>query len=208
MMAAPATTAIPTATTAIAAPATTAMPMQMAPTVPSVVPAPMGQSFVAPQFAMAPPMSLTQGLVAPAKLQEERMAYEKALAAQLDKQTKAVLEESKIKQAMLQQAKNTQIAQFAIQAEEQCKMACLQVEREALNQVNGLKEAEILQRTSLEERAAVAAADYNKKQALEKMAVESYKCQKTWFDHEAKLMHDYQRAMQAGAMAQMRDARV
>merc|ERR1719261_138275 len=89
--------------TMVAAPATTAMPMQMAPTVPSVVPAPMGQSFVAPQFAMAPPMSMTQGLVPPPKLQEERVAYEKALAAQLDKQTKAVLEESKIKQAMLVQ---------------------------------------------------------------------------------------------------------
>ncbi len=100
---------------------------------------------------------------------------------------------------MLQQAAKTQIAQFTIQTEEQCRMACLQTEREALNTVNGLKEAAILQQTGMEERAAIAVADYNKKKALEDMSMKSYALQKQWFDGEAKLMHDYQRTMQAGA---------
>merc|ERR1719181_151171 len=157
---------------------------------------------------MPPPKPLTQGLVAPPKLQEEKAAYEKALAAQLEKQSNAVLQEAKIKQEMLQQAAKTQIAQFTVSTEEKCKMMCLQAEREALQQVNGLKEAAILQQTQLEERAAIATADYNKKAALEEMAKKSYALQKQWFDGEAKLMYDYQKTMQAGARAMARDARV
>merc|ERR1719217_1962262 len=148
---------------------------------------------------MPAPASLTAGLPAPEALEKERAAYEVALAAQLDKQSKAVLEESKIKQAMLQQAAKTQIAQFTITTEEECKIACLQVEQEANTMVNGLKEAAILQQTSVEERAAVAVADYNKKRALEEMAKKSYALQKQWFEGEAKLTYDYQKAMAAGS---------
>jgi len=148
---------------------------------------------------MPPPAALTEGLPAPPKLEEERLAYEKALAAQLDKQSKAVMEEAKTKQSMLQQACKTQIAQYTIQAEEQCRMACLVVEREAATTINGLKEAAILQQTTIEERAAVAAAEFQKKKAIEEMNAKSYALQKQWFEGEARLMHDYNKVMQKGA---------
>jgi hypothetical protein len=150
---------------------------------------------------MPPPAALTEGLPAPPRLEEEKLAYEKALAAQLDKQSKAVMEEAKIKKSMLQQACQTQIAQYTIQAEEQCKMACLTVEKEAATVINGLKEAAILQQTTLEERAAVAAAQYNKQRAMEEMNAKSYALQKQWFEGEAKLMHDYNKVMQKGMRA-------
>merc|ERR1740130_1513286 len=151
-----------------------------------------------PQFAQPAPVSLTAGLVEPAKLEAERVAYEKALAAQLDKQSKAVLEEAKIKKAMLEQSSKTQLAQFTLQTDEKFKMACLEVDRERDQVVNGLKEAAILQQTSVEERAAIAIAEYNKKRALEDMAAKSYQLQKQWYDGEAKLMAQYQAARQAG----------
>merc|ERR1719171_2214207 len=49
------------------------------------------------QFNVPAPVSLTQGMTTPDKLEAERVAYEKALAAQLKKQSDAALEEAKIK---------------------------------------------------------------------------------------------------------------
>merc|ERR1719261_1307743 len=124
--------------------------------------------------ATAAPVSLTGGLVPPAKVEAERLGYEKALAAQLDKQVNATLEEAKIKKAMLEQTAKTQLAQYQLQVEENLKMSQLQVDQEAQNMIMGLKEAAIQQQTAREETAAVAVADYNKKRALEEMANKSY----------------------------------
>jgi len=160
-------------------------------------------SFVAPpvampQFAAQPPVSLTAGLVDPAKLDAERQAYEKALDAQLKKQSDAVAQEAEIKKQMLKQAAETQIKQMELQLDERLKMSALQVDQEAANVVTGLNEAAIQQRTAMEERVAIAIADYNKKKAIENMSIEAYKLQKQWYDHEAQLMAQYQAARQAG----------
>merc|ERR1719453_394964 len=118
MYAAPAsvyTQAVPT-TTAVAAPVATTV-------APSYVAAPQAAM---PQFAAPAPVSLTAGLADPSKLEAERVAYEKALGAQLDKQSRAVLEEASIKKKMLEQTK-TQLEQYKLQVDENCVMACLQV---------------------------------------------------------------------------------
>jgi hypothetical protein len=148
---------------------------------------------------MQQPVSLTQGLVPPATLDAERVAYEKALAAQLKKQSDAVLEEAKIKKQMMQQSAQTQLAQFQLQVEEQLKMASLQVDQEAQNMLNGLKEAAITQQTAREEQAAIQAADYVKKKALEEMGIKSYQLQKQWFEKETQLNAEYQKVMQQGS---------
>merc|ERR1719440_1624656 len=196
-MYAPATTAVAAAPASVYAPATTAYAAPVAATTvaPSFVAAPVA----APQFAMPAPVSLTAGLPDPTKLTAEMAAYEKALDAQLKKQSDAVLEEAKIKKAMLEQTAKTQLEQFKLQCNENCVMAGLQVDREAQTTINGLKEAAILQQTAQEEKAAIMIADYNKKTAIEKMAQESAKLQKDWYDGEAKLMAQYQAAMQKGA---------
>jgi len=154
-----------------------------------------------PQFGMPQPRSLTEGLVAPAKLEQERLAYEKALDAQLGKQSTAVLEEAKIKKQMLEQSAKTQLEQYSLQIDENLKMGCLQVDQEAQTMLIGLKEAAITQQTAREEMAAIAVADYSKKLALEQMAKKSYELQKQWFDSEAKLTAEYQKVMQAGSKA-------
>jgi hypothetical protein len=148
---------------------------------------------------MPPPQNLTQGLVEPAKLEAERVAYEKALAAQLKKQSDAVLEEAKIKKAMIEQTAKTQLAQYQLQIEEQLKMASLQVDQEAQNMLNGLKEAAITQQTTREEQAAIQAADYVKKKALEEMSMNSYNLQKQWFEKESQLTAQYEKVMQKGS---------
>merc|ERR1719488_32076 len=203
-MYAPATTAVAApasvyapATTSYAAPATTtyAAPVAATTVAPSFVAAPVA----APQFAMPAPVSLTAGLPDPSKLTAEMAAYEKALDAQLKKQSDAVLEEAKIKKAMLKQTHDTQLEQFKLQCNENCVMAGLQVDREAQTTINGLKEAAILQQTAQEEKAAIMIADYNKKTAIEAMAQQSAKLQKDWYDGEAKLMAQYNAVMQKGA---------
>lgn len=206
-VAVPATTAVPVstampvsgmATPVMPPPVTTAFPASPAvPAVaaaPSFVPAPVGM----PAFAAPPPVSLTAGLAEPSKVEAEKKAYEQALAAQLDKQVKAVEEEARIKKAMMEQAMKTQLEQYRLQVDERFKMACLQVDQEAGQVITGLKEAAILQQTGMEERAAVTIADYNKKKAIEDMGVKSYQLQKQWYDGEAKLMEQYQAARQAG----------
>merc|ERR1712072_265082 len=92
-----------------------------------------------------------------------------------------------------------QIAQMALQLDEQLKMASLQVDKQAMDTVNGLKEAAILQQTSAEERAAVAIEDYKKKKAMEEMAIKSYQLQQQWYEGEAKLMAQYQNVARQGA---------
>jgi len=151
------------------------------------------------QFTIPPPVSLTQGLVPPDKVEAERLAYEKALNAQLSKQTNAVLEEAKIKKAMLDQTAKTQWEEFQLQIDEKIKMDMLRVDQEAQTMINGLKEAAITQQTDREERAAIAIAEYSKKKALEDMQVKSYQLQKNWFDQETKLQGEYQAAMKKGA---------
>jgi len=154
-----------------------------------------------PQFAMPQPRSLTEGLVAPAKLEQERLAYEKALEAQLGKQSTAVLEEASIKKKMLDQQAKFQLEQYQLQIDENLKMGCLQVDQEAQTMLIGLKEAAITQQTAREEMAAIAVADYKKKEALGEMAKKSYELQKQWFESETKLTAEYQKVMQAGAKA-------
>merc|ERR1719235_1125014 len=55
------------------------------------------------QFTLPPPVSLTAGLVTPENLEKEKVAYGKALEAQLKKQVDAINEEGDIKKKMLQQ---------------------------------------------------------------------------------------------------------
>merc|ERR1719183_3249952 len=184
----PATTvAAPTVVEAVAAPQY-AMP---APTMVETIAAPGAQ------FMVPAPRKLTEGMTEPAKLEAERVAYEKALAAQLKKQSDATLAEAEIKKKMMEQTAKTQLAQYQLQIEEQLKMSCLQVDQEAQNLINGLKEAAITQQTAREEQAAIAAAGYMKAKALEEFGFKSYKLQKEWFDKESQLTAQYQEAMKA-----------
>merc|ERR1719298_203397 len=121
---------------------------------------------------MPPPVSRIAGLAPPEKLVAEKDAYDKALDAQL--------------------------AEFQLQAEEQCKMGCFQVDREAQTMVNGLTEAAIIQRTSVDERMALGIAEHKKLFALEQMEKKSYALKKQWYESEAKFTYDYQKVMQAG----------
>merc|ERR1719473_1132118 len=185
------------ATPTVAAPSFVAAPQTMvaAPAMVETVAAPVGF----PGFAVPAPVSLTAGLVPPEKIEAERLGYEKALAAQLDKQSNATTEEARIKKAMLEQTAKTQLAQHQLQIEENFKMSCLQVDQEAQNMINSLKEAAITQQTAREEMAAIAIADYNKKKALEEMSVKSYQLQKQWYDSEMKLTAEYQKVMKTGS---------
>jgi len=180
------------------APSYVAAPQQVivaAPRAPSFVAAPVVEIMA---FPVPVPLKLTEGLVPPDQIEKERLAYEKALAAQLKKQSDATFAEAKLKKAMMEQAKNTQLAQFQLQAEEQLKLACLQAEQEALMMVDGLKEAAITQQTIREEAAARAVADFNKKKSMEDYQAKSWKIQKDWFDQEQKMTSEYQAAMQEG----------
>jgi len=149
-------------------------------------------------FMVAEPVKLTAGMVEPAKLDAERVAYEKALAAQLKKQSDATLAEASIKKQMLEQTAKKNLAEYQLQIEEQLKMSSLQVDQEAQNMINGLKEAAITQQTSREEQAAIAAATYIKAKALEDFSMKSYTLQKTWFEKETQLTNEYQKVMKAG----------
>lgn len=183
----------------VSAPVTTAAASYLPPVAqaPSFVPA-AGMVTPAAPFAVPAPVSLTAGLATPSKVEAEKAAYDKALAAQLDKQVKAVEEEARLKKAMMEQAVKTQLEQYRLQVDEQFKMACLQVDQEASQVINGLREAAILQQTAMDEKAAVTVADYNKKKAIDDMTVKSYQLQKQWYDGEAQLMQQYQATRQAG----------
>lgn len=184
----------------VSAPITTAAASYLPPVAqaPSFVPAPVGMATPAAPFAVPAPVSLTAGLATPSKVEAEKAAYDKALAAQLDKQVKAVEEEARLKKAMMEQAVKTQLEQYRLQVDETFKMACLQVDQEAAQVITGLREAAILQQTAMDEKAAVTVADYNKKKAIDDMTVKSYQLQKQWYDGEAQLMQQYQAARQAG----------
>merc|ERR1712070_1132986 len=108
---------------------------------------------------------------------------------------------AKIKQEMMKQQAVTQIEQYRLQVEEKLAMDCLRIDQEALTQVNGLKEAAILQQTGCEERAAVAVATYNTKKAMEDMALQSYGLQKKWYEQEMKLAADYESVRAKGSKA-------
>jgi len=185
-----------------AAPITTMAPSYVAqPQVTYAAPNQTVVEYAAPasQFTVPEPVKLTQGMVEPAKLDAERKAYETALAAQLKKQSDATLQEASIKKQMLEQTAKKNLAEYQLQIEEQLKMSCLQVDQEAQNMINGLKEAAITQQTSREEQAAIAAAAYIKAKALEDFSVKSYTLQKEWFDKETSLNTQYQQVMKAGA---------
>jgi len=197
----------PTMVETVAAPAvyeTYAAPQYAAPQyvttqAPSYVAAPQMVEAQVAQFNMPAPRKLTEGMTEPAKLDAERVAYEKALAAQLKKQSDAALAEASIKKQMMEQTAKKQLAEYQLQIEEQLKMSMLQIDQEAQNLINGLKEAAITQQTAREEQAAIAAASYIKAKALEDFSVKSYNLQKTWFDKETQLTAEYEKVMKTGS---------
>lgn len=154
-----------------------------------------------PAFAAPAPKSLTVGLPEPAKVEAEKAAYEKALDAQLKKQADALAEEANLKKKMMEQTAKMQIAQFTLQVEEKLKMDSMQVDAEAQTMMRGLEEAAIIQKTSMQERAALTMADYVKRKAIEDCNMKAYNVQKQYYEAEAKLMAQYQQAKQAGAKA-------
>merc|ERR1712232_1537939 len=48
------------------------------------------------------------------------------------------------------------------------------------------------------EKAAILTAEFNKKKAMEDMAIQSYSLQKKWYDQEMKLAADYESVRQKG----------
>jgi len=178
-------------------------PVQYVTQTPSYVAAPVQQVVepAAPGFGVPAPQKLTTGLPDPAMLEKEKVAYNKALEAQLAKQTTALLEEAKIKKAMVDQQAKTQLAQFQLQIEEQLKMSCLQVDQEAMNMCAALQEAAITQGTARDEQTAIQTADYLKKKAIEDMSVKSWELQKQWFDQETKMIAQYEQVRKAGSNA-------
>lgn len=200
MPAAQQTIAAPMVETVMAAPVTTVSPSYVQ--APVAVAAPVVETVMAapvPQFNVPPPVSKTAGMQSAEQLDAERIAYEKALAAQLKKQSDAALQEASIKKQMMEQTAKKQLAEYQLQIEEQVKMACLQIDQEAQNLINGLKEAAITQQTAREEQGAIASASYMKAKAIEDFGMKSYNLQKTWFDKEAQLTAEYQKVMQTGS---------
>lgn len=154
-----------------------------------------------PTFAMPVPAKLTTGLVTPDVLEKERIAWNRALDAQLKKQTDAVNEEAKIKKQMVDQQAKTQLASMQLQIEEQLKMACLQVDQEAQQMCAALQEAAITQQTGRDEQTAVQVADYTKKKAIEDMNFKSWEFQKVWYEKEMKMVQEYEKVRAKGARA-------
>lgn len=183
------------APTAYAAPTTMTASYVTAPQVTYVEAAPQYVEVAAPAFSMPVPVKLTTGLVEPATLEQEKAAYGKALDAQLQKQSSAVLEEAAIKKKMVDQQAKTQLAQFQLQMEEQVKMSNLQLDQEAQQMCTALQEAAITQQTARDEQTAIQIADYLKKKAMEDYAEKAYGIQKTWFEQEQKMAANYQAVM-------------
>lgn len=152
-------------------------------------------------FAGQAPVRLTDGLPDPAKIDAEKVAYEKALDAQLKKQADGVLAEAELKKKMMDQTAKMQLAQYQLQIEEQLKMNSMQIDAEAQTMIRGLEEAAIMQKTNMQERAAISVADYVKKKAIEDCSKKSYDLQKQFYEAEMKMTAQYQQVRQAGAKA-------
>lgn len=167
-------------------------------------PAPIqvGPSFICPKFNMPPPVSLTQGIPDLATVNEQKTQVAQAIQQRVDEQIKAINEAAQAQQTRLQQQAQRDIAQFALQRNEQRDMACLQVAEQAQTEILNLREAAIQRQCGLEEKAAMAAATYNKKKAMEDMQVKSYQAQRDWHEGEAKLMHMFEKISGKQAPAQ------
>jgi len=164
-----------------------------------VVQAPAVVEYAQPGFAMPMPVRLTQGLESPRKLEAGKSGYNQALAAQLKKQTDALMQQAVVKKQMVDQQARTQMAQFQLQVEEQLKMACLGIDQEAQQMCGALQEAAITQQTLRDEQTAVQAADYMKRKAMEEMSVKSYEVQKQWYEQELKMVAQYEQVRKAGS---------
>merc|ERR1719316_593210 len=88
-----------------------------------------------------------------------------------------------------------------LQIDEQLKMQCMEVDREAQMTLAGLQEAAITQKTALEEKAAIAVMEFQKKRAIETMAAKSYAEQKKYYEQEMQLAAQYQAVMKKGYQA-------
>merc|ERR1712096_302740 len=55
-----------------------------------------------------------------------------------------------------------------------------------------------MQQTAREEQAAIGVCDYNKRRAMEEMAMKAYQLQKQWYDGEMKLAAEYEQVMRKG----------
>lgn len=176
------------------APTPSFMPVPV-PTMSMTVPGPVPtMSYIPPGAMPAPPVPIP----APQDPRQASEQFGKTLEAKLAQQSAGVTQEAQIRKQMLEEQAKRDLAQFQLQVDEELKMACMAVDKDALIIINGLQEAAITRKTAMEEEAAVKTAGYNKAKAMETMAMQSYQVQKQFHEAEKKLKADYDQVMRAG----------
>jgi hypothetical protein len=158
-----------------------------------VVSAPRAASFTVP-----PPRALTEGIPDPVAINKQKDGYSKSLDYQLKQGTEALLAQGQVKKELIEQSYRSQLAEYKLQVEAQLQLSSLQVDQQVQAQVSALQEAAILQKTLLEEKAAYALMDYQKRKALEDHGVKAYEVQRKYHLAEMKLLSEYQKVRKAG----------
>eukprot|EP00427_Karlodinium_veneficum_P025705 CAMPEP_0169104060 /NCGR_PEP_ID=MMETSP1015-20121227/23053_1 /TAXON_ID=342587 /ORGANISM="Karlodinium micrum, Strain CCMP2283" /LENGTH=290 /DNA_ID=CAMNT_0009165311 /DNA_START=39 /DNA_END=911 /DNA_ORIENTATION=+ len=145
-------------------------------------------------FTLPPPRKMTEGFPDPDTIAKQREGYAKSLDLQLKEGTDAVVAQGKAQKDMIEQNGKLQLAEYQLQVEAQMKMSSVHVDQQVQSIVMALQEAALQQKTLLEEKAAYAIRDYEKRKALDEVSTRAYQLRKEYFEGELKLLDDLQKA--------------
>jgi len=136
---------------------------------------------------------MTEGVPDPDAIAKQKEGYSKSLEMQLKQGTDAVLAQGKAQKEMIEESCKQQLAEYLVQVQAQMQMSSVQVDQQVQSIVMELQFAAIQQKTLLEEKAAFAIRDYERRRALDEVSMRAYQLQKEYFEGELKLLGDLQR---------------
>lgn len=145
-------------------------------------------------FTLPPPRRMTEGIPDPDAIAKQKEGYSKSLDMQLKQGTEAVIAQGKVQKDLIEQSGQQKLAEYQLQVEAEMKMSSVHVDQQVQTIVMALQEAALQQKTLLEEKAAFAIRDYEKRKALDEVSLRAYQLQKEYFEGESKLLDDLQRA--------------
>jgi len=206
------TMAAPPAMTTMAAPMMSAMPaMTMAAPTMGAMPAYGygGGSFVAappmpsygPAMPAGPPQKLTAGIPDPMSIEQQKLAYSRAIDLELQKEAQQVQARAQAEKQMLMKRSQGEKAQTYLTIDQYAQYGNMYVDDMTLSEVAYLQGESAQHRLVLEQQASALALEYNQRKAQEDMMVRQYQVQKQYYDNSRRLQ-GMQTEVQRGVIPQ------
>jgi len=140
-----------------------------------------------PPPPVGPPQRLTAGIPDPMSIEQQKLAYSRAIDVELQKEAQQVQARAQAEKQMLTKRTQGQKAQTYLTIDQYAQYGNMYVDDMTLSEVAYLQEESAQHRLVLEQQASALALEYNQRKAQEDMTMRQYQIQKQYYDNSRRL---------------------